>query len=231
MSLSLADFRRLLRKGLGNLDSDDLTDDEADELLNLSLWDIEDQFPFELKKDEVTTELATDQYQYDLGSISLLDSIRSVAYVDEYGQSRPLERMTRQTYDELFNSGSVNDPAGYPEKYMREGNVLTIWPPPAEALNELPLVVAIREGITNLTNTGSNLPRNWDQIILQGAIALGHFFRQDYGLFKEAENAKIAKIRGMVMTESKEEEDSRYAGLQVAWDKPSKKTSSKFPTG
>ena len=44
--LSLTRMQALLRKGLGGLDSTDLTNTEADEYLNLALWELEDKSPF-----------------------------------------------------------------------------------------------------------------------------------------------------------------------------------------
>ncbi len=220
MSLDQAALRRLLRKALGGLESSDLSDDECDELLNMSLWEIEDQFPFEIKETLYTTLLVEDQYEYDLTGISQLDAIVSLSYVDENGVSVPLDRMTRQVFDTLFDDGSENDVSGSPDRYLREGNVLYIWPPPDEDLDGERLKLAMKEGIANLTSGGTSLPRNWDQIILQGAIAIGHNLMQDYDLRDKAENFKISKLRATVTTQSKEEEDSRWAGLQVAYDRP-----------
>jgi hypothetical protein len=220
MSLDQAALRRLLRKGLGNLDSTDLSNADSDELLNISLWEIEDQFPFELKETVYTAALVEDQYEYDLSGISALDAIVSISYLDENGVSVVLDRMTRKIYDDVFDDASVNTIAGDPEMYLREGNVLTIWPPPDNDLDGNTLRLAMKESVASITSSGTGLPRNWDQIILQGAIALGHNFNQDYDLRDKAENFKLSKLRATVTTESKEEEDSRYAGLEVAWDRP-----------
>jgi hypothetical protein len=220
MSLDQAALRRLLRKGLGNLDSDDLSNDECDEMLNISLWEIEDQFPFEIKETVYTTTLVVDQYEYDLGGISELDAIVSLSYIDEQGKRYVLDRMTRKQYDDLFDDGSETAISGKPEKYIREGNVLTIWPPVETELDGNTLTLALKESVESIGSTGTGLPRNWDQIVLQGAIAFGHNINQDYDLRDKAENFKLSKIRATVTTESKEEEDSRYAGLDVAWDRP-----------
>jgi len=220
MSLSQSDLRRLLRKALGGLDSTDLSNDECDELLNLSLWEVEDQFPFELKETVYTASLVDGQYEYDLSGISALDAVVSISYLDENGLSQPLDRMTRQVYDTMFDDASETDPTGDPERYLRDGDVLTLWPPPDEDIDGNTLRLALKESVANIASSGTGLPRNWDMIILQGAIALGHNLMQDYDLRDKAENFKISKIRATVTTESKEEEDSRFAGLEVAWDRP-----------
>ena len=47
MSLTRTRMFALVRKGLGGIDSDDLTDPECDELLNLALWELEDKYEFD----------------------------------------------------------------------------------------------------------------------------------------------------------------------------------------
>ncbi len=223
MSLTLSDFRRLLRKGLGNLSTGDLSNAEADELLNLALWDIEDRFPFEFKETVYTTSLVEDQYEYDLSGMSLLDAIVSVSYLDEQGQSNRLDRMSRTEYDEMFNDGSVTSPsAAKIEYYLREGNVLTIWPPPNDTIDGNTIRIALKESIASMANTSdtTRLPRNWDQVVLKGAVELGHFLNQDYNDEAAVANSKIRTERGLITTESKEESDSHHSGLDVLWDAP-----------
>ena len=219
MSLTLSDFRRLLRKSLGGLDSNDMSDDECDELLNLALWEVEDQFPFEIKETEYATTLVTNQSEYDLTGITELDAIRSVSYLDENGKRHVLDRMERKEYDDLYDDGTVNDRTGFPAKYNREGNVLYIWPPAETSLSGNVLTLAMKEGLASIAASGTGLPKNWDGIILQGAIAWGHNLLQDYDLRDKAENWKISKIRATVTTKSKEQKDSRYAGLQPILDR------------
>ncbi len=219
MSLSNSDLRRLLRQGLGGLSSSDLSDDECDELLNLALWEVEDQFPFEIKETTYATTLVTDQNEYDLGSISLLDAIRSVSWVDDNGQSHTLDRMTRKQFDEMNNDGSSSDVSSDPLQYLREGNVLYIWPPPKSDYNGNTLQLAVKEGVASISASATGLPRNWDGIILQKAIAWGHNLRQDYDLRDKAENWAISKTRATVTTKAKEDKNSPFAGLQPFTDK------------
>jgi hypothetical protein len=221
MSLSLADFRRLLRKGLGNLDTGDLSDDDCDEILNISLWDIEDKFPFELKETLYSTSLVEGQIIYNLTGVSNLDSLHSVAIVDENSKRNKLARMTRAEYD--INHIGAEESYGFPKKYMREGNALYLEPIPSLDEDGLSLEISIREGLASLAEGSqevSGLPRNWDEIVLQGAIVRGHNLNQDYDLRDKALNYQVGMIRSAVTTEAKEEGDSRFAGLNVLWDRP-----------
>jgi hypothetical protein len=222
--LDLDDMRRLLRKGLGNLTSTDLSDANATELLNLSLWDLEDTFPFKAKESCYQAALVLDQVEYGISNISALDAIRSVSWIDEDGQRHKLDRMTRDIFDELFNDQSVDDVSGPPKRYLREDTSLYIWPPPSSDEDTMEMELAVKESVASLVSgTGSDttgLPRNWDEIVIAGAIERGHFFNQDYDLMNKVLNHKLGMIRGKVPTGNKEEADSRYAGLQVIHDRP-----------
>jgi hypothetical protein len=64
MSLPLDRMRALLRKGLGGLDEQDLPDTEADELLNMSLWELESRFDFKEKECLIQTPIVGGTYEY-----------------------------------------------------------------------------------------------------------------------------------------------------------------------
>lgn len=218
MSLTLSDFRRLLRRGLGNLTTGDMSNPEADELLNLSLWHIEDTFPFELKEVEYTTSLVDGQAIYNLSGISTLDAIVSVRVEDEFSKYHRLDRMTRTEYNEMHDGSS--DAEGFPKYYLREGNAMYLEPTPGADEDTLTLAISLKESLDSFlegSSEASNLPRNWDEIVLQGAIWRGHNLNRDYELRDSAYNLQQSLIRGTVPTESKEEEDSHHAGLDVKW--------------
>lgn len=219
MSLTLADFQRLLRRALGGLDSTDLTNAEATELLNLGFWDIEDQFSFKSKESSYTTLLVAAQTEYDLSGIGSLDAVRSVAVVDENGHRQPLERITKEEWNEQFD----DDDEGLPWGYFRENDVLFVYPPSDSTNAGNVLDITVKESLASFvasTDT-SLLPRNWDQIILMAAVEIQHFLNQDYGKMNEVRNIRLSKTRGIVETQSKEEEGSRYAGLEVLHERPS----------
>lgn len=221
MSLSRTRMFALVRKGLGGLDDSDLPDTECDELLNLALWELEDKYPFEAKETVFSSTLVTDQFEYDLSGISLLDALVSVAWVDSNGESQKLESMTRSVFDTLFDDASSKSISGPPEQYLREGNTLTVWPPPSSDENGKVLNLALKESVENISsgNTATGLPRNWDELVVFGAIARGHMLNSDYDKAREMRTLQVGITRSTVPTESKEE-DNRWAGLDVAYGRP-----------
>jgi hypothetical protein len=222
MSLTLTRMRAWVREGLGGLDSTDLGDTELDELLNLSLWELEDKYPFEAKETVFTTALVTDQVTYGLSTLATLDALVSISWIDPNGKSKKLENMTRNMFDTIFDDASSNTISGPPEQFLREGDVLTIWPPASSDENGKTLQLALKESIASLSGGSdtSGLPRNWDELVVYGAIARGHIKNSDYDKAREVRDFQVGITRSTVPTEAKEEEDNRWAGLDVAHSRP-----------
>ncbi|MEE8113331.1 MAG: hypothetical protein V3T23_03145 [Nitrososphaerales archaeon] len=220
MSLSLTRMRALVRKGLGGLSSTDLPDLDTDELLNLSLWELEDKYEFEAKETQWTTPLVTDQFEYGLpASPFLLDAIVSIAVINAQGERLKLDRISRMTYDEIFD----DDNKDLPNKYFRENLILTIYPTPGADQNALTLSLTAKKSIASIvdgSNDATGLPRNWDELVVMGAVARGHFWNSDYDKAMDSRNFQVGIVRSTVPTQSKEEEDSRYAGLDIADRRP-----------
>ncbi len=232
MTIDLTRMRANVRKGLGGLDSSDLPDLDTDELLNFSFWELEDKYPFEAKETVFTSTFVQDQFEYDLSGLSTLDALVSVSWADENGVSFKLEQMTRSVFDTIFNDASSNDPAGPPKQYLREGNVLTVWPPPSTDEDATVFRLGLKESVATLsggTDT-TGLPRNWDELVVMGAIARGHFLNSDYDKAREARDFQVGITRSTVSTEAKEQEDARWAGLDVASDRPGDRGDSSDPT-
>ena len=219
MSLTLTRMRALVRKGLGGLDATELPNLDTDELLNLALWELTNNYPFELKETLFTTTLVEGQEDYQLPSG--LDGLISVAIIDSQSVRIRLDRMTRAWYD--LNHIDTSAARATPEKFMREHTFLILEPTPDTDDNGLTLSITVLEDVTSLaesSNETTGLPRNWDELVVKGAIERGHFFNEDYDLARLAHNFVVSGIRESVPVISKEERDSRHAGLDVLWDLP-----------
>ncbi len=226
MTLTLARMQALLRKGLGGLDSDDLTDTEADEYLNLALWELEDKFPFRSKETNFDITLVIGQIEYDLQTLyaaesgsDIFDAIESIAVIDSNNRRHKLTRTSQSWVDENYDSDT--DVRATPERYLRWEDKIRVYPEPDVALT---MNMTMKESVESLAtggNIATGLPRNWDELVIEGAIVRGHFYNLDYNEARQAANFQLTKIRSSVLNVSKEEKaDSRYARLNVIWDDP-----------
>lgn len=222
MSLTLDEMRSLLRRGLGGLSSTELTDADSDLYLNMSLWELEARYPFESTESTGTIALVDGTRIYDLSTLTRFDAITSIAVVQTSNKRKKIRRMTRDTYDTVYNSSAGSK--GEPEFYFREDTNLYVWPTPDSVIGGQNLEISFRQQVQSLLEGSVDsvgLPRDWAELVVEGAIARGHLYNQDYNLSREITNLQISKIRTSVPTVSKEERDSRYAGLKVQWDEPS----------
>jgi hypothetical protein len=206
----------LTRKGLGGLDSTDLTDVEATELLNLALWELEDKFPFRAKETEMRFPLVVDQYEYTIPTTT--DAISSLAVLDTDGIRHKLGRASRDWMDENFNE---EDDKGTPTRYLREDTTIIFHPIPDAVLTTIMTLKVSIDSLLSGSVEATGLPRNWDELVVEGAIVRGHFYAGDYNEARQAANFQVQKIRSSVLNLAKEEkQDSRYARLNVIWDEP-----------
>lgn len=210
-TITLARMRYRLRQGLGGLDTTDLPDVDADELLNWALWELEDKFPFKEKECLRTAQTLDGMKSYDLPSD--LDALKGVAIQDSEGQWYPLERISEHREDEIFRDSA--DTEARPTKYYREDDKIVLHPTPDKAytmqIRMWRTVASLLEGQVETPG----LPRNWHELVIEGAIARGHFYSQDYDEARQATNFQLGKVRGAVLSIGKEEKfDSRYARVR-----------------
>lgn len=218
--LSLQEMRDLARTGLGGLDIDELPDEECDQLLNLSYWDLESRFPFVEKDFRTETDVIQGSGQIDLDGfvVADVDAIQSLAVIQpDSMMSIPLQRMTQSYYDRIFDERT--DTQAQPEFYLRQDRKILLWPIPEQTYTIRFYFLKTLKSLLAGTIDTPNFPRTWHEIVVEGAISRGHFYQQDYNLQQQAGDSQISKIRTAIPTANKEERDP-FAGLIVQHDDP-----------
>lgn len=221
--LTLQEMRDLVREGLGGLNELDISDPKVDQLLNLSFWELSSKFPFEEKnlRAEFSTVAGTEDYsittELNIGGVTL-DALQTLSVVDSEGKAHPLQRSTEAWLETEYSSDATYQ--AMPEHYVRRADWIRLWPIPDDIYVIRVLMLQTLATLSYLTVELTGLPREWDELTVEGAITRGHYYNQDYNLAQQAENFRVMKIRTAVSTHAKEEVDSRYAGLIVQWDEP-----------
>ncbi len=222
--LTLQQMRDLVRKGLGGLDEQDLSDPDLDLMLNMSFWEIESRFPFKEKEARLEFSTVEGSHLYDLPSIAAgagaeMDAVLGVAVIEtDSGKSNKLQRMTESWFDTQFNDDI--DVRAIPEFWLRRDVDLQLWPVPDEIYTIRLFFLKNLASLLLGTVEATGLPRTWDELVVEGGITRGQYYGQDYNLAQQAESFRVGKLRTASSIESKEEEDSRWAGLVVQWDEP-----------
>lgn len=212
MTVDLANMRHRCWKALGFEDEDpDLPVADIDIALNESYWEIQDKFPFREKEKTVRFDVIAGTRSYDMPEP--YEALQSLAIKDaNTGQFTNLERMSTDEYENRYDED--DSAQGPPTHYTRENCFVRLWPTPDQVYTLSMKRLITLEDLSTLANV-PEIPRAWWEIIRFGGI--WRLFI-DYGDFSRANQIKshqVSLINSMVPVASKEERDSRWAGVEV----------------
>lgn len=209
MGLNLEDMRAGLRRATGT-DVPNMPDDLADLYLNRSYWEILDKFHFREKDTIRTFDLTVGEARYEVPSPFEAVQKLSIEDIDTHVRT-PLKRMSRQEYDSVF----VNDADHYakPEKYIREGCWIRLWPTPDKAYPFIIVYWTTLADLNDSINPAPQIPQAWHEAIEWGGewrafIDLGDHVRSDKLARRQSDY-----IASLSPIEAKEEYDSHTAGV------------------
>lgn len=220
---TLQEMRNLCRKGLGNLTPADLSNEDVDRYLNMSFWDVEARFPFKSKEciTEFPTVVGENGYLVpNEGDVFDLESIQALTVIDTDNISHPLQRWEVWKWNEEYSHAQGTDAYALPEYYVRVDETIWLHPTPDKIYTLRLYLLKSLKTLLSGTVDEPDLPRNWHEIVVEGAIVRGQFYRREYDQAQQAANFPLAKTRAAVMVKAKEEIDSHYSGLEVLHDWP-----------
>lgn len=179
-------------------------------LLNLSLWEILNKFNF--REVETSYNFQTVLGQSDYIPPTLFEALKLIS-IEEPNTFKhiPLDRMSPLVYEQNF----VNTPSaqGQPTNYLRYNNLIRLYPTPDQVYN---LTVYHRVTLADLVTHGTvGLPREWDELVQDGAIYRGYKQLGDFVKAKQVRQDQIERINSTVPVESKEENDSPNSGINI----------------
>lgn len=207
----LEKYRDELREHLG-VDEDDLDNDACDLLVNRSYAWLLNAFKFRTKELSVKFNLVAGERNYDLPDD--FESLRNISIEDLLsGAHTPLDRMTADYYESVYVESE--DEWGKPTQYLRERNCIKLWKTPDDAYPVVLKYDRLLPDLDNEDNTTPNLPKNWEEFILMGAVYRGH---QRFGDLIRSEAIKkslYTDVQAAQPVEKKEELDTHRAALQA----------------
>lgn len=208
----LQSFRDQLRTRLG-VDDVDLVDGQADLLINMPYWFLLAELDIEENKKNVTFPTVAGERAYELPTS--LEAIIQIAITNpDSGEHAPLNPMSRNTYESVYVEGI--DQQDIPTHYFRDGFCnIKMFPTPDRAYT---ILLRHREILSDLSNTSTDprLPRQFDPVLLSGAVAEGHKHFRDYRAFQQEYAYFVLQTNKLkeTLVKSKEKEDYTNAGLQ-----------------
>lgn len=207
MSLSLIELREDLRGALGQ-DEDDLTDAAADRLLNRSWWAISSQVRF-YEKDAThsfDTVIGTNNYSLPTDS----ETIQKVALLKS-GETdwSPLTKINDWNAFTLTQNSTDTD---QPTHYSRRADNFILWPTPDEVYS---VAVKYLKTLSDILSSGAEVPQEWHEVILWGAVSRGFMQRGDWNRSNLAQNQQALYLASLDTEEAKDQEDRVYSGVKV----------------
>lgn len=215
MAIDLTVLRTELRVHLG-LETDDtgeLSNNDADLLLNRAFWELMNKFNFREEEKSSTFPTISGTEFYSLPT--LFESVRNISLQDPDNSETwvPLDRITIDEYSK--NLDDASDAESKPTRYFREDNGIRLSPIPDKAT----YVIKLKHRVTLADLSGSNttvvIPEVWHELILFGGIWRALLRLKDYEASREIKNQQIALINSTVEVEAKEEIDSPLAGVEI----------------
>ena len=179
-------------------------------LLNQSFWEILNKFEFREK--ETSYNFSTIAGQSDYVPPTIFEALKLISIEDPNDlKHTPLDRMSPLIYEQNF----VNLPTSQtkPTNYLRYNNLIRLFPTPDIAYN---LTVYHWLTLSDLVTHGTlGLPREWDELVQDGAIYRGYKILGDLVKAKQVRQDQIERINSTVPVESKEENDSPNSGVNI----------------
>ena len=217
MDIDLDVLRTELRVHLGleTDDLDELSDDDADLLLNRAFWELLNKFNF--REEECSVEFTIAEDEDFISLPTLFESIRKLSILNSTTNVwTPLVRIDIQEFERTANDDT--SAKGAPENYFREGvgiRLLSVAGGSPDATYTLRIKYRITLADLSGSNTTMVIPEVLHELVLLGGLWRGLMRLRDYENSREIKNQQIALINSTVEVESKEEADSPLAGISI----------------
>ncbi len=217
MAIDLAVLRTELRIHLGHESdgTDDLSDANADLLLNRAFWELLNKFNF--REEECSVEFTVADGENFISLPTLFESMRKLSILNsDTNKWTPLVRIDIQEFERVTNDDT--SAKGAPENYFREGvgiRLLSSAGGGPDATYTLRIKYRVTLADLASGNTTLVIPDVWHELVLYGGWWRGLARLRDFEGAREVKNQQISLINSTVPVESKEEVDSPLAGIEI----------------
>lgn len=199
-----------LRKALGNVDDQDLPEEDALELLNQSFYELLSKFPFREKEATTNWPTVAGIRTYDIPTN--FEALTLLAIVDPVTlKHSPIDKWTDRKY-EIEYSGNESL-RSVPEAYYRENQKIVLHPTPDA------IYTMVMKWLVSLSplapDVDASIPQEWHELILYGAIYRGFLEFGDTNRANTFSNMQAKILNTMVPVESKEEVDYHEASVEI----------------
>jgi hypothetical protein len=207
MSYTLGLLRADLRTALG-VDNQELTDAAADRLLNRSWWEMQSIVRFSEGEGESSFLTVDGTREYNMPTSDIM-AVQSV--ILQHPEESDYTRLIR--IDD-WNMFPLRDDSrtGRPTHYSRRDDKFILFPNPDR---EYQVRVKYRKTLEDISVLGPEIPQEWHEVILWGAVSRGFDLFGDVNRATVYRNKQALSFQLLESQETKELEDLRYSGVTI----------------
>lgn len=205
--ISVAQLIIKLRRATGiNINDPDWTVPDLELILNQSWWELLNKFDFREKESAYTITASAGDYTYPVDNLQ--EAFQSASVLNPTTQqSTKLVPMSQAFFQDNYNENAVlqTQYQAQPELYYRYNSDIVLYPVPDQAYT---ITVQMLMTLSDLaTGNYPDVPREWDEIILYGAVWRVFIETGDVERADSFVNHQARLINNMVPVKSKEESD------------------------
>lgn len=217
--LNIDQLRLMLYTPLGiPLNSVQLPFTVADLYLNRAFWEVQNKFPFREKEVISNFNTTIGVRNYDVSFPTEAVKHISITHPNVGGsvtvnKSWPLEQITRDQYEQLYADNS--DVYELPEKYVREGCIIRLWPTP-DAIYTLTIERLVALTDISTSHVSPSIPQVWHEIIGLGGLWRLYLDKGDFARANATKQFQADLINTTIPAEINEaQSNSQLARVEV----------------
>lgn len=199
--------------GIDATDLDSSGSTNLDLLINRSWWDVISQFDFKEEEKQTTFATVAGTRAYVLATIigsDIFDAIRQITILNSDYSNTDLDNLSILEGQTRYNSQTSLQ--AQPTAYFHDGGSIYLDPVPEKVYT---LTLFYKYILTDLSAGNPNIPQDWHESILYGAVQRGQFRQRDYISSSISENRQTREIMKRMTTDAKEDKYSKTSGVNV----------------
>lgn len=187
---------------------------DLDLFINISWWDIMDQFDFREKEaGPLTFVTIAGTRSYDLTTKTspvLFDALQRISVEDLNDSThKNLDLISDWTYEnEYTNDTSLESK---PTHYFRRGSLIYLWPTPDDVYT---ISLYYLQILADIPSPGPVIPQSWHEIIMMGGKWRALLDKQDFSKADEIRKHQTYLINSRTPVKIKELADTKMSGSE-----------------
>lgn len=219
MGLSLINLRAetLAELGVDSTDLDATGSANLDLLINRSWWEVAGKFKFHSMESHTTFPTVSGTREYNLTTVIntaamvVFEALKYLSVLNpDSNQHVPLTEWSVAQYEANYNEDT--ETRDIPTNYVRYGDGVLLYPTPDDVYTITTYFTTV---LPDVPSGGPDVPQEWHEMVLYGAIWRGHARFRDYNSRDSVRNAQIGLISTAQTDLAKDDKEKKFIGVEL----------------